>query len=266
MKKLLTNLLGIAAVAAFSGCATVYRVSESACAADTAPHAKLPTTRSPVVRVDVAASGDRAEGLAAAVKTAVEDSLASRGFGVGAKGRPDSVVALAISCRSKDKLADWRLYEGKADVRISESPSGKLLATKSFVATGERALDEEKAMKVVKDGLSGQVLPWLEKSLPMRRVALPPPPAAPAVANVTIAPEDPSEDAASVLAVQRNFMDAIAAHPGVADCRLAGEDPLRRAYTFRVAYDPAQFPGGLLNTIVLDSPRLGDGVKLEIAR
>ena len=114
--------------------------------------------------------------------------------------------------------------------------------------------------------MASQILPWLDKALPMRKVALPPPPPAPAAALVTITPADRSESQESVLAVQRNFMDSIAAHPGVVDCRLIREVPAKRAYTFRVAYDPNAFPGGLLNTIVLDVPEPGENVKLKIVR
>ena len=264
MKNPMFALLHAVVLSALAGCATVYRVSESA-ETPASPPAR-PEMRNPVVRVDVASAGEQSQSLAAAVKPVVEDSLAARGFSIAAKGAPDTVVALSLSRRSKDELADWRLYEGKADVRISEASSGKLVASRSFVANGERALDEEKAMKGVKDGLSKQILPWLEKALPLRKIALPPPPVAPSIAHVTIAPADLSEDPASVLAVQRRFMDVVSAHPGVADCRLVREMPTSRAYVFRVAYDPARFPGGLLNTIVLESPELGDNVKLEIVR
>lgn len=266
MRKILVNLLGVAVVATFSGCATVYRVSESTDVADPMLQHRSPALRDPVVRVDVVSAGEQAGSLSTAMKSLVENSLASRGFHVAAKGRPDSVVSIDLSCRSKDKLADWRLYEGTADVRITEVSSGKLLASKSFVAGGDRALDSEKAMKGVKEGLSKQMLSWLEKVLPARKIALPPPPASPAVSNVTIAPADLSEAPDSVLAVQRRFMDSVASHPGVVDCRLVREIPPRRAYVFRVAYDPACFPGGLLNTIVLESPELGENVKLEIVR
>lgn len=266
MKQMLINAMAATAVAVLSGCATVYRVSEASCAENQTTQYTAPATRNPVVLVDVKSVGEQADCLAASVRTEVENSLASRGFAVSAKKRPDSAVSVSLVCRSKDKLADWKLYEGKADVRISEPASGKLVASKSFVAGGERALDAEKAMKGVREGLTQQILPWLDKALPMRKVTLPPPPPAPAAALVTIAASDRSESQSSVLVVQRNFMDFIASYPGIADCRLVSEAPSKRAYTFRVAYDPDAFPGGLLNTIVLDAPELGKNVKLEIVR
>ena len=265
MKTMLINVMAAAAVTALSGCATVYRVSETSCP-DPGVQYAAPATRNPVVRVDVMAGGEQSDDLAAAVRSEVENSLASRGFSVSTKSRPDSSVSVSLVCRSKDKLADWKLYEGKAEVRISETDSGKLVASKSFTAGGERAIDVEKAMKGVKEGLAHQMLPWLDKALPMRKVSLPPPPPAPAAALVTITPADRSESQESVLAVQRNFMDSIAAHPGVVDCRLVREVPAECAYTFVVAYDPNAFPGGLLNTIVLDAPELGENVKLVIVR
>ncbi len=266
MKQILVNAVAAAAALALSGCATVYRVSETACPEDPAAQYAAPAMRNPVVLVDVKAGGEQADNLAASVRTEVENSLASRGFSVSANERPDSAVSVSLHCRSKDKLADWKLYEGSAEVRVSESGSGKLVASKSFAADGERALDAEKAMKGVEEGLARQILPWLDTALPMRKVALPPPPPAPAAAMVTITPADKSECQMSVLAVQRNFMDFIAAHPGVVDCRLVSEEPAMRVYTFRVAYDPDAFPGGLLNTIVLDAPELGKNIKLEIVR
>jgi hypothetical protein len=54
--------------------------------------------------------------------------------------------------------------------------------------------------------------------------------------------------------------------PGIVSCVLDREEPASRSFVFRVEYDPGFFPGGLLNTIVLNRPRLGAGTKLEIVR
>ena len=266
MKHMMKNALVAAALAMLAGCATVYKVSEAPCADSPAPRRGIPATRDPVVRIDVESTGEQAAALAAAVKAGIENRLATRGFSVAPKARPDSVVSVSLTCRTKDRMADWKLYEGKADVRIDDPVAGKVVAAQSFTAAGARALDAEKAMAGVKDGLSRQMLPWLDKALPLRKIALPPPPPAPAAALVTIAAARRSENPSAVLAVQRNFMESIADHPGVVDCRLVGETPSERAYTFRVAYDPNAFPGGLLNTIVLDAPELGENVELQIVR
>lgn len=268
MKQMFVNAIAAAALAALSGCATVYRVSETSCPEVSGEQYAAPAVRDPVVRVDVKAGGEQADDLAAAVRSEVENSLASRGFSVSAQEYPDSAVAVSLQCRFKDRLADWKLYEGKAEVRVSEPDTGRLVASASFTAGGERAIDAEKAMKGVKEGLARQILPWLENALPVRKIALPPPPPlpSPAASLVTIAPADPSESQAAVLAVQRRFMDSIAGHEGVVDCRLVRDAPDKSGYTFRVAYDPDAFPGGLLNTIVLDAPDLGENVKLEIVR
>ncbi len=267
MKNMMKNALVAAALGVLTGCATVYRVSEAPCPDNPAAsqHA-VRAMRDPVVRVDVASVGGQAAPLADAVKAEIENRLATRGFTVAPKKRPDSVVAVSLSSWVKDRMADWKLYEGKADVRIDDPVAGKVVAAQSFTAAGARALDAEKAMAGVKDGLSRQMLPWLDKALPLRKIALPPPPPAPAAALVTIAAARRSENPSAVLAVQRNFMESIAGHPGVVDCRLVGETPSKRAYTFRVAYDPCAFPGGLLNTLVLDAPELGENVELQIVR
>ena len=53
MKQMLINAMAAAAVAVLSGCATVYRVSETACPEDPGAQYATPATRNPVVRVDV---------------------------------------------------------------------------------------------------------------------------------------------------------------------------------------------------------------------
>ena len=120
----------------------------------------------------------------------------------------------------------------------------------------------------MKDALAGQVSRWLQKKLPARKVPLPPDPPQPghmAVA-ITLAPAKPGEDLMKALRVQERFMDYVAAKPGVVSCVLAKEDPALRRFTFHVVYDPRLFPGGLLNKVVLEGPRLGESVRLEIVR
>ena len=175
---------------------------------------------------------------------------------------------MSVSRHETARLSDWRIYEGSADVRIMDASSGKLLASNLFKATGERSVDERKAEAAVEAKLSRQVSQWLGTVFPAKKVQLPPGPPPPGHVTVTVAirPASMSEDPMDVLRVQRRFMDFVAAHPGVVSCTLAGESPAYREFAFRVVYEPNSFPIGFLNTIVLDTPCLGDGVKLEISR
>ena len=269
MKKLMFALIGVAAAMAMTGCATVYRVSESA-SAPAYPQQGPGTSamRNPSVVVKAAPVDKQAGRLAASLRAMVEGGLVARGFDVMAKQPADSEVELAVSRREVAHLSDWRVYEGSATVRITEGASGKLLASESFKAQGKRALDEATAEAGAKDALAQQVSRWLVKALPAKKVALPPGPPPPdhMTATLTIEPEDLSRDSMEALRVQRRFMDYVAARPGIISCVLAHEDPARRRFTFHVVYEPGSFPGGLLNTIVLDRPRLGGNVKLEISR
>jgi len=220
----------------------------------------------PVASVTATAANEQSKALANALKASIENDLSARGFDMSASVPADSVVALTASRRETARLNDWRAYEGRVDASVTEAATKRLVASKSFTAAGQRALDEVKAMEGVKDGLSKQVSKWLAGVLVAQPIPLPPPPAGPAVSIVTISPANPLEDPSKVLVVQRRFMEAVSSHQGVVACRLEKEIPAQRAYVFRVEYDPAAFPGGLLNTIVLDVPSLGDNVVLEIAR
>ena len=266
MKKLLANAIGIVAVAAMSGCATVYRVSETSPEPHPAPVPGSPAMRNPSVSVKVVFADGSAKKLASSVRSSTEGFLASRGFDVVSKCPADSIVSIAVSRRESARLSDWRVYEGTADARISEASSGRLVAGSEFKATGERALDETKAEASLKERLVQQIDAWLSKTLPCSKVPLPPGVEPPCRAMLTIMPKDLSVKPHDALCVQRRFMDSVAAHPGVVSCVLVGEDPGRRAFTFSVVYEPQSFPGGLLNTIVLDGPDLGGNVELEIAR
>lgn len=269
MKKLMFALIGAAAAMAMSGCATVYRVSESAPApAYPQQGPGQPAMRNPSVTVKAVSVDKQANRLADSLRATVEGDLVARGFDVIAKLPADSEVALAVSRREASRLSDWRVYEGTASVRVTETASGRLLASESFKAQGTRALDEATAEAGVKNVLAQQVSRWLVKALPAKKVPLPPGPPPPdhMAATLTIAPEDLSRDPMEALSVQRRFMDYVATRPGIVSCVLAQEDPAHRGFTFNVVYKPGNFPGGLLNTIVLDGPRLGGNVKLEIAR
>ena len=266
MNKLLINAMGIVAVAAMSGCATVYRVSESSPEPPPATAPGGPVMRNPSVSVKVAAVDGSAKNLASSVRSSTDGILASRGFDVVSKRPADSIVTIAVSRREAARLSDWRVYEGTADARISEAASGRLVASSTFKATGERALDESMAETSLKERLVQQLDAWLSTTLPRRKVPLPPGAAPHSRVMLTIMPKDQSEKHLDALRVQRRFMDAVAAHPGIVSCVLVGEDPPRCAFTFSVVYEPQSFPGGLLNTIVLDRPDLGGNVELEIAR
>ena len=268
MKNHVIALIGVAAALALSGCATVYRVSESASAPAYPQQPGRPAMRNPSVAVNATAADSKSGRLAESLRAAVEKDLVARGFDVFAKQPADSEVSLAVSRREVSRLSDWRVYEGTVSVRVTEPASGKLVASESFKAQGARGLDELQAETGVKDALSQKVSRWLAKAFPAKKVSLPPEPPLPdhLTATISIAPENPSEDPMDVLGVQRRFMDYVATRPGIVSCVLAQEDPLRRGFTFQVVYEPRSFPGGLLNTIVLDRPRLGGNVRLEIVR
>ena len=266
MKHMLINAVGLVAVTAMSGCATVYRVSESSPEPSPVPAPGTPAMRNPSVSVKVVSADGSAKNLAASMCSSIEGILASRGFDVVSKRPADTIVSIAVSRRESARLSDWRVYEGMADSRINEAATGRLVARSEFKATGERSLDESSAEASLKERLVRQVDAWLSRALPRRKVPLPPGAAPHGQAMLTIMPEDLSGKPLDALRVQRRFMEAVAAHPGIVSCVLVGEDPHRRAFTFSVVYEPQAFPGGLLNTIVLDRPDIGGNVELEIAR
>ena len=154
MKHMLINAVGLVAVSAMSGCATVYRVSESAPEPVAVPAPGRPAMRNPAVSVKAKATDNFAHNLAASMQASVERDLASRGFDVSAKGKVDKNVSMSVSRHETARLSDWRIYEGSADVRIMDASSGKLLASNLFKATGERSVDERKA-EAVKNCLEG---------------------------------------------------------------------------------------------------------------
>lgn len=268
MNKPVSALVGMAAAMVMSGCATVYRVSESAPTPIPQPPSGRPAMRNPAVSVR-ATPGDSSSGrLASALQSSVERDLAARGFDVLAKPPVDSIVSMSVSRRETARLSEWRVYEGSADARVTDTATGRLVAGKTFKVAGERSADEMKAEASVTDGLSGQVTSWLATALPAKKVPLPPTPPPPdrMTATISIAPENPSADPMEVLRIQRCFMDHVASRPGIASCRLLREDPARREFSFLVEYETRSFPGGLLNTIVLDCPKLGGDVELKIVR
>ena len=163
-------------------------------------------------------------------------------------------------------MREWRVYEGRIVLRATDA-EGRLLANVPLKAVGERSSNVQEAV----DSLTAKIAPALRKAIadnlkaekiPVPQAALP----SNAVALLSLRPADGATEALKVLRAQRVFMDAVAKTEGVVACRLAEEKPEKKAYIFRVEYDPAAFPGGLLNTVVLSIPDLGDGAVLEIER
>lgn len=266
MKQMLVNAMVAAVIAALSGCATVYRVSESAPTPIPPPAPGRPVMRNPTVVVRSTAADNKSASLASALASRSEGDLAGRGFDVITKGQPDTEVTLSVSRREAARLSDWRVYDGAVDAKVIAG--GKLVANQAFKARGERASDEEGAEASIAEKLSRDISIWLAKVLPAKKVALPTgelPPAL-ATATVMIRPSSMSEKPSDVLRVQRRFMDAVASHPGILSCTLDKENQKLREFTFRVVFEPQSFPGGLLNTIVLSEPDLGEDVRLEIIR
>lgn len=265
MKKLIVKAVGIVALAAATGCVNVYRVSEAVSAQDAVMDADSFARRSrkPVAVVKANPTDVKSASLAAVLRTSVEADLSARGFDMVKKVPGDSVVALSVTRREKARLDEWRTDEGSVEVRVTETATGKLLGVKSFTAVGQRTLDDEKSVASVGAGLSPQITAWLAKTLIARKIPLAQ--AKRKVMMLTICPDDVMADPAEVLSVQRRFMDVVAARPGIISCRLAQEVPANRSFVFRVEYEPESFPGGLLNTIVLENPKLGD-VRLKIVR
>ena len=268
MRRILYTTLRIAALSAIAGCASVYRVSETPVPNDIpqpppAAHAK----RKPVAVVKASAADAKANGLAATMKASAERDLASRGFDVTSRAKPDSILSLAVSRRVAADLAEWRVCEGKVDARVTDAATGTIVADTSISAKGERGLGVAKAEENLARALQGPLSGWLAKAMPARKIPVQEvPQPVRSVMMVTLSPADSAADPGEVLAVQRRFMDAVGTHPGILSCRLAQEIPAQRAFVFRVEYLPEQFPGGLLNTLVLGCPRLGDNVKLVIVR
>ena len=260
MKRLVLTTLCVAALSATTGCATsVYRVSET-------QNAVLPPQpRKPIVAVQATPSADEAKSLSEGLKLSLDNELTRKGFDVKSERKSDAIVDVSVTRREKSKLGEWYLYEGTGDVRVKTALDGRLVGSKSFTAVGQRVLDEKKAITSVGSGLSGQITEWLSKTLVAGKVPQLPPTSTHAVALLTIAPEDVLEDPAEVLRVQRQFMDAVASRPGIVFCRLEQEIPASRSFVFRVEYEVESFPGGLLNTIVLENPSLG-GARLTVAR
>lgn len=267
MKSIKFAAVSLVATMMAAGCSTVYRVSETVLTDEASQSAsRAVATRRPVASVKAKASDACAKSLAAGLKASLENDLMAHGFDVVSKHPADCVVSFSVSCRETAKLNEWRTYEGKLDARVTESATGRLLGSGSFTAAGQRALDGEKALAGVHAGLYKRLSAWLPGVMQAKPIPLPPPPPGASTARIAISPADTTEDPSDVLVVQRRFMDAVTAHRGIFSCRLAQVDQARQKYVFLVQYDAATFPGGLLNTLVLDGDGLGGNVKLEIVR
>ena len=268
MKTLMTTAMRFAAVSALAGCASVYRVSESAPGPESVlpPAPAKPIGRRPVVAVAAIPSDPMSKRLAAMLKSSAEGRLATHGFDVAPKRKPDFSATLTVSLHADASIDDWHVYEGAVGVSVMDAKAGRIVDNTMVKAKGARGLGTNAAEENIGQVLEPKISEWLLKTIPAKRIPVPVGTAPNvAVMMLTLSPADRGEPQEDVLVVQRRFMDAVNANPGVISCRLAKEIPASRAFVFRVDYYPEDFPGGLLNTLVLDGPDLG-GARLEIVR
>jgi len=266
MKQSAIITLSAIALSFATGCAHVYRVAEDPCPGAPVPP---PGNRNPRVAVQAKAQDAKAAGLSEAIRASLSDNLAGRGFDVVGKDKPDSTVKLTVSRRTKASLDDWRVYEGTVGASVIDGKTGRLVGSQEFSAEGKRALNETDAEAGVRTLLAKQVAEWVAKKLPGGKVQLPAvglPNAGLATCRLTIMPEDAEEEDRDVMAVCEKFRASVSAMPGVKSCRLEREDPVYRSRVYLTEYEPMSFPGGLVNEILLNMPKLGKNVEVKKSR
>ena len=136
-------LLAAGMMGLLTGCATTYRVQ--------------------------ARATDKASGaLAAQVEDEVYGALVSRGYAIrknAAGVRRTTDINLDVTRKETARLAEWRMYEGKARAEVV-SGKGEVMGKKTFRAQGERSRNQEEAEESAADGLVRQIDEWLATVLP----------------------------------------------------------------------------------------------------
>lgn len=251
IKHVALMLAAAVGTSALTGCHTYYRIGE----ADPMP-SPAPLETKPVIKVTAIAGSKDAESLANHLKGYAQSHLSQKGL-VMSDADANIGVELSVARRETARLDDWRVYEGEVRARMKNlSVAAAILAERQFTATGKRGLDEASAEKDVRTGLESQLAGWLDKTVVDVKVPVEVPVSSEekrglATLRVVFGPNGMDADYEDVLVAQNLFLETVQRYPGVASCVLVRQDSSRKEFEFAITYEPASYPDGLINTLIL---------------
>ena len=247
MKNSMMALMGAAGAAFLAGCTTPCVVSQVGNETEVKAGSMSETSSA---KVTVKAADKKSNALASGLKMQLSSGLTGRGIRIAEKGQPSAYdVSVVVSKWEKARLADWRVYEGQADVQVSCLVRGGLVGAKTFNAVGERASNEKDADAGVLRGLSAQANAFLAKHV----TALPPSAPAPTgmyEARLSLRLPGPAREREDFEKAEC-FRESVSAMSGVSDCVLVRQDNALGLFEYQVTYMKSSFPEGLLNAVLM---------------
>ena len=179
--------------------------------------------------------------------------LAKLGYRVDSGKEPDLTLKLETACEEYDRMGNYIVYEGTAKASLAvRGGDARVLDERSVPVRGERGLGEVQAHRNLYDEMVKQLGSWINQTLEGDIL-----PFAEVPVAVTFAePIETKDDFAAVDALQK----ALAGLDGVRSTEVSSQDNAAGRVEFRVVYDRAKIPGGVVNALWAKHPDLLDRV------
>ena len=120
------------------------------------------------VKIDFAAKGDDATGLAAVAASAVRNAVAGYGYRVNADGKADLLLSARFTRETFDQSGGYFVFKGAGNLRLASCDGDGILYEKTFLGKGSRGLGKSEATRNLAGDINAQLLKWLDETLAPR--------------------------------------------------------------------------------------------------
>lgn len=190
------------------------------------------------------ASAAFAEGVRETAITALRD----RRFQLVTDGSEDLSLSFEAGQRLYDRTVNYISLDGTVSARLDDTPTGKVLAKKTFRGRNKAALGMEKAAADLSEAMKPEIADWIAATVTPEQVPL-----ETRTLRVTAIDRYPGGESAFIA----EFVKAVSGMKGVLRCETASRDGAAKTASFRVLYRRADYPEGFVHAVVNGNPSFG---------
>lgn len=251
-RRVVLGALGLLAIAALAGCRHAHRVHEPAIPTVSssgpvtgdqppAPWVVQGVGKTGVLNfvVDATGADELSQAVAAEVGRRVVGELAKANMRQNAQ-MTDVRVSLDVEAELYNQRADFHIYRGDLDARVTRSSDRMVVGRTQIHAEGKFGQGPAEGRKNLAQKMSDEAAAWIAETATGEKLGL-------AAMDITIEHRFLAKVKADYV---DSFVREVSGLDGVVSCAVVWQKP-GEYVTFRVVYFAEKFPEGLLNAITL---------------
>jgi hypothetical protein len=185
------------------------------------------------------------------LETWLTGRLADLGYRLGTGKDDDLTLTLELESEMYDRTGEYETHRGEAKATLEvRGAEGRVLGTQAFDAKGVPGEGPSAGARNLAYALEEQLGAWLKRSLDPSAIGF-------ESTRLDFTLAGPTEKGADYQALA-GLQKAIEGMTGVRHVRLLAQDTEAGTVSYRVTYEAAAFPGGLLNALFAAHPELVD--------